>query len=290
MHEDRSMETIDVFDYVDYRAYLRDFYATKKASGRAFSFRAFSRKAKLSSPNHLKRVMDGERNLTPEMAGRFADACGLSGEARAYFEQLVELNQARTVAERDRAYAELTGFRRYRQAHRLDVAHAAYHSHWYIPAIRELAASPDFRADPDWIAKRMLPRVTSAEAKRALTTLQELGFLVEDDDGHLVQATEVVSTGPELPLVHIARYHTMMMERAAASIDLVPSAGRDISSLTLLVDAQGLERLKRRIQSFRRELVQLALLEAKGTEVVQLNFQLFPLTQPVATKRRRSPT
>ena len=61
-------DPIDVFDYLDYRAFLRDFYARAKATRRGFSFRAFSRKARLGSPNHLKRVMEGDRNLTPERA------------------------------------------------------------------------------------------------------------------------------------------------------------------------------------------------------------------------------
>ena len=157
-------EEIDVFDYLDYRAYLRDFYAHQKATKKSFSFRSFSRKAKLSSPNHLKRVMEGDRNLTAEMASRFAKACGLGDEEAEYFENLVAFNQARTTAERSKAYAKLTGFRRYRQAHKLDVAHAAYHATWYLPAIRELAARADFEADPAWIAKRMVPSITIARS------------------------------------------------------------------------------------------------------------------------------
>lgn len=279
-------ETIDVFDYVDYRAYLRDFYRAKKAESRAFSFRQFSRRAKLKSPNALKRVMEGDRNLTRDMARKFARACGLEGDAREYFEHLVDFEQAKTVAERDAAYAELSGFRRYRQAHKLEVAHAAYHSHWYIPAIRELAAAKDFKADPRWIAKQMVPKITVAEAKRALRTLRELGFLVEDESGSLVQADEVVSTGPEMQHVHIARYHMMMMERAVASIDLVAPEQRDISAITLLVGPDGLERLKRRVQRFRRELIQLSLLDKRGAQVVQMNFQMFPLsTDAKRTKR-----
>ena len=271
-------ESIDVFDYVDYRAYLRDFYRAKKAESRAFSFRQFSMRAKLKSPNALKRVMEGDRNLTREMARKFAKACGLDGDAREYFEHLVAFDQAKTVAERDAAYAELSGFRRYRQAHKLEVAHAAYHSNWYIPAVRELAAASDFKADPKWIARQMVPRISVAEAKRALRTLLELGFLVEDEKGRLTQADEVVSTGPEMQHVHIARYHMMMMERAVASIDLVPPGERDISSLTLLVGSDGLERLKRRLQRLRRELIQLSLLDAGAKQVVQLNLQLFPLS------------
>ena len=132
----------------------------------------------------------------------------------------------------------------------------------------------------------MVPKITVAEAKRALRTLLELGFLVEDESGSLVQADEVVSTGPEMQHVHIARYHMMMMERAVASIDLVAPEQRDISAITLLVGPDGLERLKRRMQRFRRELIQLSLLDKRGAQVVQMNFQMFPLsTDAKRTKR-----
>jgi uncharacterized protein (TIGR02147 family) len=109
---------------------------------------------------------------------------------------------------------------------------------------------------------------------------------VKTVDGRLVQAQAVVSTGAETGGVHIVAYHSNMMQRAIASIDLVPKPARDISSLTLRVSSRGLSRIKQRIQEFRRELVGLEsadALEPAGTSadeiVVQLNFQLFPLTR-----------
>lgn len=271
---------VDVFEHLDYRAFLRAFYAHEKATKRGFSFRAFSRRAGLSSPNHLKRVMEGERNLTLETARKFAKACRLTGDAATYFEELVRLGQAATVQERKEAHTALAGYRGYRDAQQLDMAHAAYHAQWYIPAIRELAGRSDFDGTPKWMAERLWPKISVAEAKRALHTLMELGLLTTDEEGRVVQASEVVTTGPELPAVHIANYHLMMLERAAASIDLVPSHERDISSVTLLLTDGGVARVKARIQRFRRELLELAVAEAHGTQVVQVGFQLFPLSLP----------
>jgi uncharacterized protein (TIGR02147 family) len=269
---------IEVFDYFDYRAFLRDYYAYMKKKRRGFSFRAFSLRAKLGSPNYLKRVMEGDRNLTLEMAERFARACGLQGEAAEYFVQLVAFNQASSSAERSRAYAKLTGFKTYRKTRKLDIAQAAYHSKWYIPAVRELAGRHDFKPDPVWIASRLLPPVKPSETRDALTTLIDLGLLKAEADGRIVQSEPLISTGPEAHEVHIAEYHRTMMRRAADAIDLVPSEERDISSVTMLVSQGGLERMKKRIQRFRRELMELALSEAEGKQVVQLNFQLFPIS------------
>lgn len=273
-----STERPNVFDYLDYRAFLRDHYAFQKGLGRGFSYRAFSRRAGLRSPNYLKLVMDADRNLSGEMAPRFAKACGLTGEAAMYFLDLVTFNQATTAADRNAAYERLTTFKRYRQAHRLEMAHAAYHSTWYLPAIRELAARADFDPDPSWVAARLRPPIAVADARRALDALFQLGLLETDESGRVKQGEALVTTGPQTTSLHIGNYHRTMMERAAASIDEVPAARRDISSLTLCMGEDGLRRLKERIVRFRRELLELSELESDPREVVQVNFQLFPLT------------
>ncbi len=270
---------IEVFDYLDYRDYLRAYYDAKKASGRGFSYRVFSRLAGLKSPNYLKLVIDGDRNLTPAMAQRFGAACGLDGDGLLFFEHLVAFNQAKTSTERARRYRELSGHRGFRRAQKLDLAHAAYHGEWFIPAIRELALSDSFRADPEWIAKQMIPSITKADATRGLRVLEELDMLKVNPDLTASPTDTLVSTGEETKWVHIGEYHRVMMQRAAESIDLVPSAERDISSVTLCLDDGALLLVKRRIQELRQELLAMSEEAADPSQVVQLNFQLFPLTR-----------
>ena len=272
-----------MYAYLDYRAFLRDHYAAKKAASRAFSYRAFSKRAGVASPNYLKLVIEGERSLSPKMAERFAHACGLDADASRYFVHLVTFNQAKSTTERAQAYDKLSGFQSYRQAHKLELAHAAYYSDWFMPAIRELAASSQFRDDPEWIADQLVPKVTPLQAERALETLIELGLLVREPGGRLVQADALVSTGPETRGLHIVAFHRAMTQRAMESIDLVPAAERDISSLTLCLGRGGLATLKTRLQRLRRELLELSALEAEPEQVVQVNFQLFPLSR--ASKR-----
>jgi len=210
---------VDVYGYLDYRAFLRDFYAAKKAKSRAFSYRAFSKRAGVASPNYLKLVVDGQRSLSAKMAERFAHACSLDADASRYFVNLVAFNQAKTSAERALHYGKLTSSQRYRQAHKLEIAHAAYYSDWYMPAIRELAASAEFKGDPEWIADQLIPNITPLQAARALETLIELGLLVKDDAGRWVQADALLSTGPETRGLHIAAFHRAMTQRAIESID-----------------------------------------------------------------------
>lgn len=275
---------LDVFAYLDLRAFLGDYYEAKKAGPRAFSYRAFSRRCGLRSPNHLKRVIDGERPLTAPMAVRYADAIGLAGEAHAYFIDLAAYARAESTDERNAAYHRLTTYRRAREAHRLEMAHAAYHATWYLPAIRELVDTPAFREDTGWIARSLTPPISRAEAEDALDTLIELDLLRRGDDGELHQTDTVLTTGPETRGLHIANYHRSMMQRAAESIDLVHRSERDISSLTFACSTETLVDVKQRIQQFRRELIALiSESELPADRVVQLNMQLFPLSSSVET-------
>jgi uncharacterized protein (TIGR02147 family) len=277
---DRARE-VDVFEYRDYRAFLRDVYTSRKQTEYGFSYRAFAKRAGSSAPNYLKLVAEGQRNLTAEMAGRFAAALGLNSEAAGYFCDLVAFNQAATAPERERCYQRLQSYRRYRNSFRLDAAHAAYHSEWYIPAIRELAACRGFREDPKWIARRLQPSITARQAQQALGVLEQLGLLVRDGAGRLVQHQAVLSTGDDQPLGHhITTFHRTMLERASDALDGVVREEREIAALTVGLDAARFRQFKERLYELRQELLHLATASGGTPErVVQVNFQMFPLSR-----------
>jgi uncharacterized protein (TIGR02147 family) len=268
----------DIFEFDDFRAYLRDYYAYRKQHGRGFSLRTFSRQAALTSSNYLKLVMDGDRNLSGAMAERFAKACGLRGHAADFFCELVANGQAETAAERERAYRRLSSFRRFRDVYPLDRAHEAYHSQWFIPAVRELAARPDFRADAKWIGRKLLPPISTRQAAQALEVLRELKLLVEDEQGALRQAHPLLETTDRPLGHHVVKFHRTMMERAAEALDRVPREQREIASLTLCLSGAQLGALKQHLERMRRELLQEYVSGPDATRVVQLNFQMFPLS------------
>lgn len=269
---------IDVFAYDDYRLLLGDYYIKKKELQPYFSYRAFSRRTGFRAPNHLQRVINGDRNLSSDAALRYSQAMHLDAEEQDYFCTLVEHAHATEEDEITRLTEKLLAMKRYRGARRLDEAYAEYHSNWYIPAIFEMIACRGFVADPRWIAPRMRPQISEEEAARALSILRELR-LVEESGGKLTPVDPVLTTGCEARRRAIAEYHRTMLESAKASIDLVPSDERDISALTLCMSEGGLLRVKQRIQAFRKELLSLAAENQDGEQVIQLNMQLFPLTK-----------
>jgi uncharacterized protein (TIGR02147 family) len=272
----RALE-VDVFSYFDYRAFLRDSYRNLKQRQRGFSYRWFARRAGMTSPNFLKLVIDGKRNLTAESTEKFATALGLTSQETAFFRELVGFTQAPTAAEKNRHFDRIGAYRRHRAVRSLERHQFEYLSRWWYPAIRELVACEGFREDVDWIARQLVPPITPAQARQALDLLVALGFLERAEDGSLRQGEPLLSTGPEVRSLAVGNFHRQMMERAAASIELVERELRDISSVTVALSPETFQMFKQKIIDLRAELLELSAAEKSPTRVVQLNFQLFPL-------------
>jgi uncharacterized protein (TIGR02147 family) len=268
----------DIFTYLDYRAWLRAYYEAAKEEMPVFSFRYFSRKAGYSSPNFLKLVMEGKRNLTEDSVARFTRALQLNPAEARFFEALVEFNQAQSAEEKNAAFERVTASRRFRNARRVEQGFFQYLSTWYYPTIRELAGRPDFREDPAWIAAQLLPPIKPAQAAEAMELLLDLGLLVRDDAGRIVRGDPSLTTGHEVHALAVGNYHRQMLQRAADAIELVPPAARDISALTVCISAELVPEFKRRIHTFREALLNLGDQDPDPRRVYQLNIQLFPLT------------
>jgi uncharacterized protein (TIGR02147 family) len=270
---------VSVYDFLDHRAYLAAYYAAAKRTRPSFSFRLFSKLAGLRSPNFLKLVIDGERNLGADSVGRFAEALGLEGADAEFFSDLVAFGQAQTLADKNRAFERIAASRRFRAARRIDGELFAYLSHWYNPVIRELAARDDFQEEPRWIATQLRPRISATEAAEAMKLLLSLGLLVRDStSGRIVRGEPTLTTEHEVRSLGAAAFHRQMLERAAQSIDTVPRELRDLAALTVCVSSETAALVKQRIHQFREALTELCDTDAQGSTVYQLNVQWFPLS------------
>lgn len=280
MKEAGSDSAPDVVEYDDYRAYLRAHYAHLKAVRKGFSFRAFCRAAGFSSPNFLKLVMDGDRNLGPASVTPVAKALGLAGDRRHYFERLVAFCQATDDETRNGAYDRLCATRGYATSRRIEVDSYEYLSRWYYPAIREMTARADFCEDPAWVADHLLPRIKPKQAAAALEALERIGFVVRDEDGALQRGDPTLATAPEVAGLAVRNYHAQMVERAMAAIQLAEPEVREIGATTLCLRSDEVAAFKQAVQEFRRGLAARGDAQVAPDVVYQLNVQFFPLSVP----------
>lgn len=267
----------DIFEYVDYRQYLRDYYSAAKKNLPAFSYRYFARRADISSPSFLRHVMRGERNLEGAV-DNFAKGLELDEEEHEFFAALVAFDQADDPRAKTEAFERVSATRRFRDARRLESGMFDYLSHWYFPAIRELVARDDFRPDPEWVASQLVPQISASEAVEAIDTLLDLGFLERTANGGLTRGEPTIATHHEVRSLAIANYHRQMLGLAGESIERIAREHRDLGAMTSCVSVETLNEIKRRIHAFREVVLELCDADTKNEVVVQFNSQLFPLS------------
>jgi len=267
----------NIFEYDNYRVYLKAFYSWSKSQNPKFSFRFFSRIAGFQSPSFLKHVMEGERNLSPESIEKFVKALKLNKEEGDFFKNLVHFNQSTSIAERQRFSSEILKSKSYRKMHPLKEVQGKCVSYWYFSPIRELVGMPGFKEDPAWISKKLVPPISPMQAQRALDALIKSELLIRDDHGKLMQADRFIGTLDAVISSSQAHCHKELIKKAGESIDCVPREKREIGAVTLRLSAKNINKIKEMIQNLRDVIVSEASRELDPDMIYQWNFQLFPL-------------
>lgn len=268
---------LEIFTYSDYRQFLAALYECWGNVVRKWSYSYFSREAGFSSPNYLRLIIEGKKNLSESSIKKITTFFQFNKQESDYFRELVFMNQAKSDDEREKHYKKIAKMPAYK-AIRADEKHLhEFYSKWYNPVIRELVEVKAFQNDPKWISSVLLPSVSEKEAESARNMLLKSGQLVEDEDGKLVQREPVVSTGAEVASLAVSNYHREMLDRAKSALEF-PSDARNISSLTMAVSREMYEKLVAEIYSFQDKVIAMLGDDTPAEEVVQLNFQLFPVT------------
>lgn len=275
----RPASKVNLFHYLDYREYLRDWYQEAKAKHSGFSYRAFAKKAGFQSPNFLQLVIEGKRNLTQASLSKVAKGLGLNKQEGEFFENLVWFTQAKTHGEKDRRYRDLLQSRKFSTVKPMEKEQYEFYSTWYHPVVRELVLSKEFDGTPEWLSSKIHPAITPQQAAKSLELLEKLQFLKKGKNGKYQQTSSVVSTGAEVKSLTLMNYHQGLLELSRDLLAELPPPDRDISAMTLGVAKDRLPQLKREIQEFRQRILKMVSLDNQPDEVVQLNVQLFPLTR-----------
>lgn len=286
----RQAHRPNITEYNDYRAYLRDYYVAEKARRPAFSYRYFARRAGHTSPNFLKLVIEGKRNLGPASVSAFARALELDADEASFFAELVAFGQAKTDTDKNKHLTRITAARNYRKAGKIEGQLFEYLSHWYLPALRELVARPDFVEDPKWIAKELVPAITAKKATDGIKILLNLGLIRRTADGRLERGDPSWTTGPEPSSKIVEGFHSQMLTLAGEGLGKFSGDERAVSSLVVCVKAKTVAELKRRLTSFQQELLALCDADEEPEVVIQIGMQMFPLSRSRAVEEEVAPT
>jgi uncharacterized protein (TIGR02147 family) len=283
----------DLSDYMDFRKYLQDFYDYKKAATanhyRPYNYQAFSAAADIKSPNYLKMIIDGQRNLSEDMIQKFAKALALNKAQGLEFKWLVLLNQASDPAERNLYLKKLTEQRFEMQLKSGQIDRKTWEKipnwvTWVVYALVDQAGVP---FDGSKLKEILRGRASEDQIQHAIESLISSGELQRRENGELVKARSMMESAEDVPVALVRKLQMQLMYLGLESLYQDEPTEREFGTLTLSLTRQEFEEIKFKLRQMRKSIHKdnaIARMKEKGERVYQLNLQLFPVTNPSESK------
>lgn len=278
-----------VFEFTDYREYLRDYFESAKALNSKYSLRGFSDKLGFSSKDFISRIMKGEKSLSPTSIAKVVSGLQFDESEAAYFEAMVLFCQATSDEEREnyrKRMDEITATYRFTQQMQLTRAYQyEVYSHWYYSAIRSMIGMFGFDGDYEKLGKRLSPPISADQVRNSIDLLERVGLIKKDLHGNWILNNPAISTGDKVIQQAFINYHKEFIGLAAESIENYPSSERNISSVTLGISEASYQKIVKCINEFRKKISMIANEDDEGGRVFQMNMQIFPLSKAPQEQR-----
>jgi uncharacterized protein (TIGR02147 family) len=271
---------MNIYEFTDYRQFLRQFYEEKKESNGSFSFRAMGLKLDLDA-GFLVKVMNRQFHMRPKSFDKLFALCRFNEREQEYFETLVLFAKAKEEREVKTHFEKLLSIKGV-SSFQVEDYQYEYYQQWYHSAIRAICNFCNFTGTEfKKIGDSLSPRITAKECKESVTLLLRLNLIEKNSDGFIRPTENLITTAPEIRTVAIRHFQRSTMALAMESLERHEPAIRDISSVTVSLNEDAVERVRAKIKECRESVLSIAKESPIEDRVCQLNIQFFPLTEAI---------
>ncbi len=275
-----------IFEYLNYREFLKDAYEERHALDWRFSHRFIAEKADFDS-SMFNKILQGKRNLSGRLVSVFADIFCKDEREKTYFANMVAFNQAKTHSE-SRRYLEKLVATKECKVEELAKDQFEYFDHWYHAVVRELVTFYPYVGDDAALGLMVRPPITASQVKSSFALLERLSMIRKNEEtGFYEQTQGLISSGSESYSTAVNSYIQQNLEVAQSALDRFDRGERNLSTLAFSCDENTYAELVEMVRRFRREVLAKVNSCAKPNRIFQLGIQLFPLSDPYPPPVRR---
>lgn len=268
----------DLFQYTDYRAFLRDWFVEAKLASPVLSYRYLAKRLEID-PGFLVHIFHGQKHLSETHLQPLIKALKLDKRQGEYFQRLVVFCKAKGEREIGRRFTELMELRE-TKVREVSASHYRYYQNWYVPAIRCLVAARKVEGDGSQLAEMLRPNITPSQAREAIALLSKLGMIHKATDGSWEPTDAHVSSGDAWTHMAIRSFQKQTLQLAMDAMESIPKEEREISTMTLAIAREEMETVHEMVREFRAKLAKWAVGTPNADMVYQVNIQVFPLVMP----------
>lgn len=290
-------------NYDDPISLLQDFIELRKEAGQNFSYRWFAQKAGFKSPNYLHLIINRKRKINLKTAEKISKVFSWKLWEKKYFLKLTEFHYEDDYLRKQELAQSLLSLRQLRFGSQ--IANGAQIEDLYLhslgPILFELSKT-GLPFKQNFLEQLFIADFPYPHIEKIIKHLLHKNLL-QLKDKILYPGQEINSTGDEVYSQLVKKYHSDMMRLAVHSMYEVDRKDRDVSALSLKLTESKFQKIKTKLQAFRKELLAIEL-ETESQEnrmeerahyqtkskkhqkqsserLYQLGIQLFPLTKVI---------
>lgn len=277
-----------VSDYMDFRKLLEDFYLYKrevtKNDVRPYSTAMFSAAANIKSPNYLRMIIDGKRNLSPDMIAKFARAMSLNKDETSDFRMLVLYNQSTEPSERNILLKDLSEHRVQMKLKSGEIDRKTWDKlpSWISWILYAMIDQEKVKFDVESLRETLRKKASVDEIQSALKTLLDSGEVkIDDVTGRLQKTRSLIDSPEEIPVALVRKLQSQLMYLGMESLFQDAPTEREFGAATLSLTQSEFEELRFKLRQLRKATQKensVRRTTSQGERVYQLNLQLFPVT------------
>ncbi len=284
------MEYPELSEYVDYRKYLAAFYDFKvfetKGRLRSYSYSDFSTAADIKSPNYLKLIIEGKRNLSHDMTRKFSRALKHSRSQAKEFDLLVQYCQEKDPLQRTRHLKELSEYRAKRSIQAGLISKKTWDqvSSWLVWVLYAMVEQRGANFQPSELRKLLRGQVNEAQIQQALASLVSSGDIEIDENGVAKKTGTGLSGLDNVPAELVRKIQSELIYLGLESLHKYTPQDREVGGFTMAMTEKEYEMVRFELRKLRKQLqkdISMNREQRPGDRVYQVNIQLFPVTDKI---------
>ncbi len=274
-----SVESPNIYQYDDFRLFLKDLFQFRKDKDPDYSYRKFARDAELSNPGYLLDVIVGKRTLSDVAFGKTIKAFALEEAEIEFFRLLVDFGQSKKEHERQAFYQDILYRRNRSRFARISPKLVKYYQDYHYPLVRCALEAFEFTGDYETLGSAFDPPIAPASLKKYVRDLCEWELIKQDGHGRY-KVTDSFVEPPATMAALVRRLNREWILQAADAPFKYPVEERHVSTLLLMVSETTRKLVKDKIESFRQDILKLVDKDkGSASGIMQLSLQYFPKTK-----------
>ncbi len=266
----RSREKPNIFRYLNYREYIKDWLFYKKEN-QSYLSKDFAKELGVTSA-YLSMVFKSARKFPKKKIHRLKKCMNLQEYEFNYLKKLMVINDSEDSEARWKALAEIKRYSGSKEHNENNFSAHEYLSKWYYVAIREMSRQNDFRADLKFIQNKLVFKVSKAEVAAALKYLRDNELLYGQSKG-----AELMDCDEGIFKISLHEFHSQVFDLLKDSITKVPREERFISGTTVSLNETDFLELKKDMQNLLEKYAKHDK-KNKGARVYHIETATVPLT------------